>query len=69
VTDVAYRSASIVSGGHPPRHSHVPPSPPKARAKQFSCDRERRGERKKGKRREKERRKREGKERGKEKKM
>ena len=23
-------------GGHPPRHSHVPPSPPKARAKQFS---------------------------------
>ena len=24
------------SGGHPPRHSHVPPSPPKARAKQFS---------------------------------
>jgi len=23
-------------GGHPPRHSHVPPSPPKARAKLFS---------------------------------
>jgi len=23
-------------GGHPPRHSHVPPAPPKARAKQFS---------------------------------
>ena len=26
-------------GGHPPRHSHVPPSPPKARAKQFSFSR------------------------------
>ena len=23
-------------GGHPPQHSHVPPSPPKARAKLFS---------------------------------